>query len=122
MDLVIAAIERPTIINEGRLAIDSCRRQAADGQSSVVQFIQEVAVGRANGCPEGIHVSSEESRATQVVGIALLLGHDAGVPGLEAIDVRRLNGVLGMEPAWLAAVFDINAEDHVGGFVALSAI
>src|SRR5207249_8300314 len=82
---------------------DRRTRQRPDWHRSGLQFTQEIAVG--------LPQTHTESRLD--VAKVRPLGHqDTRLPGLEAIDIRRFNRTLGMEPTRLAAVFDIHTEDH----------
>src|SRR5258708_36043897 len=72
-------------------------------QGAALQRAQEVAVRRPKARTEGGRDRAE---------VRLLADQDAGLPRLEAIDVRRLDRTLRMIATRLAAVFDIHPEDH----------
>src|SRR6266567_3856746 len=102
MDLLIAIMQRATVLDVGSHSVDRCWRQRPDRDSQVLQRVKEVAVGLAKGGPEGRRHGSE---------VWLLGNLDTRLPRLEAIDIGRFNGALRMESTRFTAVFDVDPED-----------
>src|SRR5881396_3758257 len=103
MDLLIAIMQRTTILDVGGQAIHHWRRQCPDRESTVLQGVQERAVGCAERAAEGRRDRAE---------VRLLRDFDTSLPSLEAIDISWLDGALRMEPTGFTAVFDVDSEDH----------
>ena len=104
MDLVIASPHCATILDVRSHPTHGWTGQRPDQRSVISrQPIQEGAAVRAEAPTEGRCDRAE---------VRLLVNKDAYSPCLEAIDVCRLNRALRMESTRLAAVFDIDTEDH----------
>ena len=103
MDLMIAIMQRATVLDVRSRTIDCGRRQRSDWQCSIFQSIQEGAAGLAKCSPEGWRDGGE---------VGLLRNLDTRLPGLEAIDISRFDRTLRMEATRFTAVFDVDAEDN----------
>src|SRR5438093_337044 len=104
MDLVIATIQRTTILNVSGDTVNGGRRQRPDWERSVAQRIQEVTVRLSESRTEGGRYRGE---------VRLLAHRDTRLPSLEAIDIGRLDCALRVMPTWLTPVFNIDAEHHI---------
>src|SRR3989442_4051953 len=112
MDLVVARVERTTILDVSRLSEDIRAGQIArhDGLAVIgsttetIILTQAVQEGAAIRC-ERLAQANRDGREVGLPG-----GRDTGLPSLEAIDVSRRICEL-LVATWFAAVFDIDAED-----------
>src|SRR5579859_1198695 len=114
MDLLTAAIQRPTIIDVRRelsiytvyIAGDRRGRQGARRHGASerrgADRADERAALRREACPEGGRYGA---------GVRVLDGHDSRIPCLEAIDGSGLDCPARMVATRFAPVFNIDAED-----------
>src|SRR5438093_64766 len=81
-----------------------------DGMQLVIAAREIAAVTDVRGGSTGGHARAKPARDAGAQGPGCGWAHD---PDLDAIDIRRVGRMAEGRTAWLAAVFDVDAEDHI---------